>query len=149
MEWFVQSVLKSKQLKPLQFIKYKTKRRAVQRFVGAVRHILPKLLQKNSRSDQPKEETRVDWWMLTSIWKIKNFQMNLSATFKWTWNLPITEEMTRGRSPLGKHEVHAGSGNKVTIFSDYNPLKFVNTVKNKRIRLPEWFRRSQNYNLKN
>ncbi|XP_047484925.1 uncharacterized protein LOC125036378 [Penaeus chinensis] len=49
---------------------------------------------------------------------------------------------------LDKFEIYLGNtGNEIVVFSDHNPLQFVNSIKNINQRLTRWFLALQPYNL--
>ncbi|XP_047485268.1 uncharacterized protein LOC125036565 [Penaeus chinensis] len=49
---------------------------------------------------------------------------------------------------LDKFEIYLGNtGNEIVVFSDHNPLQFVNSMKNRNQRLTRWFLALQPYNL--
>ena len=48
---------------------------------------------------------------------------------------------------LEKFEVYVGDGKEIVVYSDHNPLTFVNRMRNKNQRLTRWSLMLQPYNL--
>lgn len=48
---------------------------------------------------------------------------------------------------LEKFSVYVDNGRKLTVFTDHNPLKFVNSMKNRNMRLMRWCLNLQKYDI--